>query len=92
MKLMDKVLDLLPEPVKDWSLQLAVKKVAVRLIGLGVTAAVSYITGDNIGGHLAQAGVTIDPQKLQLYLIGAGYAGFELGRNYVKVKFGIKFL
>lgn len=64
----------------NWLLSIAVKKVISRVVGV----LIAYIAALN----LQRFGITIDTNQLTLAL----FAGIEFLRNYLKVKFNLKFL
>ena len=63
-----------------WVWQIAAKKV----LRSGIQAAISAIGAE----RLASGGVTLDP----ILLTASLYGGLELVRNWLKVRWGVKFL
>lgn len=65
---------------KEWLFKVALQKVIKRVIQVALAFLAS--------GKLQDMGVQIDQEKLTIAL----YAGIEIARNYLKTKYGLKFL
>lgn len=74
--------------VKTWLLGKALAKAMKALAAV----VVSYVTSVKVAGILAQMGVTIDVKQLAEGLTLLGTAAITILLNFLKVKFGLKFL
>ena len=68
--------------VKEWFFGFALKKVAIKM-GMGAAALVAAHNLDKVG-----LSVTVNPDALAVSIMGA----FEMARNWLKVKKGVKWL
>ena len=66
--------------MEKWVVSIFLKKYAKRLILI----LIAWVAGHN----LDQFGVTLDEEKLSLAI----WSGLELLRNWLKVRWGVKFL
>lgn len=80
----------LKDMIEGWVLKVALKK-GVKAV---VSVILSAVASAKIAPLLAQGGVTIDPQQLELGLTAAGAGAITMGLNWLKVKtkLGQKFL
>ena len=76
------------EEVKTWILNIALKKAAYS----ATKVIIAFITSAKVAPILAGAGVTIDPAVLLGFLTTALASGLTILQNYLKVKFGLKWL
>lgn len=69
-----------------WSIvfKKGIKQLVQVLISLTGSISVSKILNDS--------GISIDQTKLTIFLTGLFHGGLEMARNYLKIKFGLKFL
>ena len=74
--------------VKQWVFGIALKKAVKR----GVQVLVAFAVAKGIGPILANFGVQVDFSKLEVELTTAAFAGIEMLRNWLKVKFNIGWL
>lgn len=69
---------------KEWLLKVALKKVFTRV----ATLIVAYVA--TLG--IEKAGLQLDQAQAQQFLVGAMFAGLEMFRNWLKVKYGLNWL
>lgn len=74
--------------LQEWIAGIALKKG----IGSAVKLVVSMVTAASIAGPLEQMGVKIDQTQLTAGLTLAINSGLTILRNFLKVKYGVKFL
>lgn len=74
--------------IQEWIAGIAIKKAVASAVKLGV----SMVTAAAVVGPLEQMGVKIDPLQLQAGLTIAINSGLKILQNYLKVKYGIKWL
>src|SRR5258706_10312096 len=72
------------DETKEYFFHVMAKKVAVK----AVTIIVMWLTSGVAAHYLAQAGVTVDQAKLQVYLTGLTLTALKVGEDYVNLKYG----
>lgn len=67
-----------------------------KMVGKGVSrliqVIIAFLAAKGVLPVLTNLGIQINPDQLTLYLTGLAVAGFEMLRNYLKVKLNWKFL
>lgn len=76
------------DPVKEWLFKVALRKGIAR----AVTFLVAFVTSAKVAPLLMQWGIMVDPVVLEASLTAFFIGAFEMLRNWLKVKFGLKFL
>jgi hypothetical protein len=76
------------EAVKEWIFAIALKKAVFSL----VKVIIAFITSVKIDPVLKQLGVTVDPITLTGGLTALLSAALTILQNWLKIKFGLKWL
>lgn len=76
------------DSVKKWVFSIALKKGLKR----GVQVLIAIAVAKGVGPILANFGVQVDFAKLEVELTTAVFAGMEVLRNWLKVKFNLGWL
>jgi hypothetical protein len=76
------------DAVKEWMLQIALKKAGL----FAGKAVVGIVTGVKIAPVLAQLGVTVDPATMAGGIATLLGALLTILQNWIKIKYGVKWL
>lgn len=76
------------EKIEGWLWQIAVKKG----VSFAIKAILSLITGAKLAPIIAGLGITVDPVVLEGSLATLIGSGLTILQNWLKIKFGLKFL
>jgi hypothetical protein len=76
------------DEVKEWLLKIALKKSGL----FASKAIVGIVTGVKVAPILAQLGVTVDPVTMAGGIATLLGAGLTILQNWVKIKYGVKWL
>lgn len=74
--------------VQEWIAGIAMKKA----VGSAVKLIVSIVAAGAVAGQLEQMGVKIDQAQLTTGLTVVINSGLKIAQNYLKVKYGVKWL
>lgn len=76
------------DPIKNWLINITVKKGLRSAIGV----VIAFLTSGAISAQLEGMGITIDKTQLELGLLALVSGILEVARTWLKNKMGLKFL